>query len=248
VTEAALLRLLGQRDRALNRVIGLERESEVHPRDALCSLEEGGRITPAAWDSRIVGIGAILWRMKSHFALIVVGIAAVACNGYYSPPHATPSPINTGGPTTSAQPSGTEPGATQAPQPTGPSAEIEIDITDGPHDGSYRAVAPGACRYQPQQNSFSVNYSNNAAPGGFVALDLVLRDAAVAIDDSSDDFDAKISVGGPNGGVSYTIDPRSGEGDGNAFLDVSDQHATLDVEVDARDGAQIVLIVTCGLP
>ncbi|MDL2335971.1 MAG: hypothetical protein QFC55_08070, partial [Chloroflexota bacterium] len=147
-----------------------------------------------------------------------------------------------GGPTTSAQPS-----PTGAPQPTGPSAEMEIDITDGPHDGSYRAVAPGACRYQPEQNRFSVNYANNGAPDGFVALDLVLRDAALAIDDSSDDFEAKISVGGPSGGVTYTINPRSGEGDGNAFLEVSDQNATLDLEVDARDGAQIVVTVICGL-
>jgi hypothetical protein len=180
--------------------------------------------------------------MKRHFALMVVGIAAVACNGYYVPPHATPSPISTGGPTTSAQPD-----TTDAPQPNGPAAEIEIDITDGPHDGSYRAVGPAACRYAPDQNRFSVSYANNGAAGGFVALDLVLRDAAVAIDDSSDDFEAQISVGGPNGGVSYTIDPRGGEGDGNAFLEVSDQDATLDLEVDTRDGAQIVVTVICEL-
>ena len=180
--------------------------------------------------------------MKRQIGLIVVGIVAVACNGYYVPPHATPSPINTGGPTASAQP-----GATAAPQPTGPSAEIEIVITNGPHDGSYRAVAPGACLYQPEQNRFSVSYANSGAPGGFVALDLVLRDAAVATADSSDDFEAKISVGGPNGGISYTIDPRSGEGDGNAFLDVSHQNATLVLEVDARDGAQIEVTVICEL-
>lgn len=181
--------------------------------------------------------------MKRYIALIGVVIGAVACNGYFVPPRATPSPVNTGGPTASAQPT-----ATDAPQPTGPSAEIEIDISDGPHDGAYRAVAPGACRYQSEQNAFSVNYANNGASDGFVALDLVLRDAAVAIDDSSDDFEAKISVGGPNGGVSYTIDPRSGEGDGNAFLDVSAQNATLDLEVDARDGATIDLTVVCEQP
>ncbi|MEP7377963.1 MAG: hypothetical protein ABI725_00215 [Chloroflexota bacterium] len=187
--------------------------------------------------------------MKRPLTLIGVAIAAVACNGGYVPPQATPSPIHSGGPTTSAQPSATstQPSANDAPQPTGPSAEIEIVITGGPHDGSYRAVAPGACRSQPEQNRFSVNYASNAAPDGFVALDLVLRDAAVAIDDASDDFEAKISLGGPNGGVSYTIDPGSGEGDGNAFLDLSDLDATLDLEADARDGAQIAVTVICQL-
>ncbi len=187
--------------------------------------------------------------MQGLIALIVVGAVAVACNGYYVPPSATPSPINTGGPILSAQPGATgEPQPTDAPQPTGPAAEIEIDITGGRHGGSYRAVAPGACRYQPDRNSFSVNYANNAAADGFVALELALRDAAVAIDDSSDDFTAKISVGGPNGGVTYAIDPRSGEGDGNAFLDASEQAATLDLEADARDGATIELTVICELP
>jgi len=92
-----------------------------------------------------------------------------------------------------------------------------------------------------------VSYADSTAPDGFVALELVLSDVATAKEDESDDFVVNLSVGGANGGVTYSINPRSGDGDGNAFIDMSPFDATLDVEMDARDGASIEITVLCGL-
>jgi hypothetical protein len=180
----------------------------------------------------------------NRISVLALTALVAACSGYSVPPQATPSPIGSDRPTTAPT---TAPGATPAPGASGAQAEIEIDITDGPHDGSYRAVASDACKYMRAQNKFTVNYADNAAVDGFVALDLVLNDAALAISDESNDFTAQISVGGANGGVSYSLDPKNGEGDGSVFLDASTSSATLDLEVDARDGAVIELTVICDL-
>jgi len=134
------------------------------------------------------------------------------------------------------------PGVTATP---GPSAEIEIDITGGPHAGSYRAVAQPGCDSKPAQNRFTVTYADDLAPGGFVALHLVLRDAALALQDESDDFLAEISVGGAGAGISYAIDPVSGGGSGSALLETSPFDATLSLSAVAPDGAQVELIVIC---
>lgn len=182
--------------------------------------------------------------MNRLLALAAVVAVVAACGPTFpNVPGSTPSPINTSGRPTSP-PTGN---ATQAPASSGPSAEIEIDISGGPHDGYYRAVAQDGCSYQPGQNKFTVSYADNSAPDGFVALDLELRDAALAISDQSADFLAQISVGGPAGGISYSIDPKNGGGDGVVFLDATDTDATLDLEVDTPDGASIELTVLCGL-
>jgi hypothetical protein len=175
-------------------------------------------------------------------AAFVPAVLVAGCSGYSVPPQATPSPVGTGQPTTA-------PGATAtAPQAsTGRQAEIEIEIDGGPHSGSYRAVAPDACHYAPAQNNFTVTYAADTAADGFVALDLVLNDAALAKSDESDNFTATISVAGAAGGVTYSLDPKNGEGDGFAFLDTSPTDATLEVEGDARDGATIDVTVICDL-
>lgn len=182
------------------------------------------------------------------YRISVLALTALitACSGYSVAPNATPSPIGTDRPTTGAT---TAPNASPSPAPgaSGAQAEIEIDITDGPHDGSYRAVASDACKYEPALNKFRVAYADNAAFDGFVALDLVLNDAALANSDESNDFTAQISVGGATGGVSYSLDPKTGEGNGSVFLDTSTASATLDLEVDAPDGAIIELTVICDL-
>jgi hypothetical protein len=198
-----------------------------------------------ATESRIVGIGRILEGMNRLSALALAALLAAllaACSGNSVPPNATPSPIGSGQPTTAP---GTVP--TAAPVSTGAKADIEILVDGGPHGGSFRAAAHDACDYASAQNKFTVTYADNNAADGFVALDLVLNDAALAKSDESDDFTAKISVAGTNGGVTYTLDPKNGEGDGTVFLDTSPTDATLDLEVDARDGATIDVTVICDL-
>jgi hypothetical protein len=132
--------------------------------------------------------------------------------------------------------------------PGGPSAEIEIDISGGLHSGSYLAVSPDGCDSQPAQNSFTVTYANDLAGDGFVALHLVLRDAALAQDDESNDFEAQISLGGAGAGTSYTIDPVNGAGSGTALLEITPFDATLDLTAVTPDGAQLELTVVCGSP
>lgn len=166
--------------------------------------------------------------MKRHITLIAAFLAVVACSSNSVPSPSVPAPTATA-------------------QASGPSAQIELQITDGPYDGSYRAVAIGACRNEPDQNRFSVKYSDNGAPDGFVALDLVLNDVTTAQDDSSADFSADISVGGANGGVSYSVAPGSGQGDGAALIEMSPTTVTLEVEMDASDQSMIELTVLCDL-
>jgi hypothetical protein len=175
-------------------------------------------------------------------AVLAPAAILAGCAGYSVPPNATPSPIGSDQPTTAPTLS-----PSPAPAASGAQAQIEILITGGPHEGSYRAVAHDACHYAPAQNKFTVTYADNAAADDFVALDLVLNDAALAKTDESDDFTAHISLDGAAGGITYSLDPKNGEGDGSAFLDTSPTDATLDLEVDARDGATIELTVICDL-
>lgn len=174
--------------------------------------------------------------------LLTLALAGGCAIGYPTAPEATPRPISTDGPDATSTPASATPAVTASP---GPSAEIEIDITGGPHAGSYRAVAFPGCDSKPAQNRFTVTYADAAAPTGFVALHLVLRDAALALQDESDDFVAEISVGGASAGMSYTIDPLNGAGSGSALLETSPFDATLDLSATAPDGAQFELSVIC---
>jgi hypothetical protein len=169
----------------------------------------------------------------SRLATCVALLALLnACGSSAPGPDATPSPINTG-PATSTQPSG-------------PLAEIDLLVSGGEFDGSYRAVAANACASNPGDNSFSVRYADDFAADGFVALELLLRDAALAQEDASNDFLLELSLDGAGVGPSYTLDPADGEGEGDAFLDITDGEATLDLSVITPD-AVIELTVICGL-
>jgi hypothetical protein len=139
------------------------------------------------------------------------------------------------------------PTVTFAPVPTGPSAEIEVLVTGGDFDGSYRSVAANACATKPAENTFAVTYANDFAADGFVALDLELRDATQAEQDASSAFSLELSLDGAGGGVSYSLDPAAGNGEGEAFLDVSPSDATLDLSVTAPDDTIIDLTVICDL-
>ncbi len=192
------------------------------------------------------------WPLAGLLALALAGGCAIA---YPTAPDATPSPISSAGPGTpgptsgSGQPgTGGSPAPAVSPSPGGWSAEIEIDITGGSHEGSYRAVAPGGCDSKPAQNKFIVTYADDLAADRFVALHLVLSDVALAQQDESDSFVAEISLGGAGGGISYTIDPLNGAGSGTVLIDVSPFDATLDLSADAPDGAQVELSVICGSP
>jgi hypothetical protein len=184
----------------------------------------------------------LFWKAACAASLALIS----ACGMSYSPaPDATPSPISTGSPNTPAPTSTALP--TPAPLPTGPTAEIEVLVTGGEFDGSYRAVAANACESSPAQNTFTVTYADDSAPDRFVALQLVLRDAAQAQADASSAFSLELSLNGANGGVSYALDPGAGQGEGDAFLDVSLSDATLDLSVVTPDEAIIDLTVLCEL-
>ena len=175
-------------------------------------------------------------------SLLTLAIAGGCAIAYPTAPQATPSPISSPG---SSTPAPTDPLLPVDPTLGAPSAEIEITITGGQYAGSYRAVALAGCDSKPAQNRFTVTYADDAAADGFVALRLVLRDAALALQDESDDFMAEISVGGAGAGVSYTIDPLNGAGSGSALLETSPLDATLDLSADVPDGAQLELTVLC---
>jgi hypothetical protein len=185
--------------------------------------------------------------MYLRIAAAAACLALVAACGTSFPTarDATPSPIST---SPTSPPGGTpsQP-PTPAPFPTGPSAEIEVLVTGGEFDGSYRAVAANGCVSAPEFNSFSVAYANDFAADDFIALDLVLRDATQAQEDASSDFLLAISLDGPGGGVSYTLDPADDKGEGDAFLDVSTIDATVDLSAEAPDGTLVELTVICEL-
>lgn len=184
---------------------------------------------------------AMFMRIAAAAACVVL---ITACVSYPPAPDATPSPISTG-PTSqpSAAPSAPP---TVPPLPDGPSAEIDVLVTGGEFDGSYRAVAANACESKAARNTFTVAYANDFAADSFIALDLVLRDAALAQEDASSDFLLELSLNGAGGGVSYTLDPAD-EGEGDAFLDVTPSEATLDLSATAPDGTLIDLTVICDL-
>jgi hypothetical protein len=189
----------------------------------------------------------MLAAMFMRIAASAVWLVLIAgCGLSYPPaPHATPSPISTAPTGQPSQTSSVLP--TPAPLPTGPSAEIEVIVTGGDFDGSYRGVASDGCASEPEFNTFTVAYANDFAADDFIALDLVLRDAAQATEDASSDFLLQLSLSGADGGVSYTLDPVEGEGEGEAFLDVSSVDATLDLSITAPDGAIIEVTVICEL-
>ena len=173
-------------------------------------------------------------------ALSACAVAIAGC-GTSSGPVAdvTPSPISTGRPTDSPASIGT-----LAP-PSGSSAEIEILVVGGDFDGAYRAVAADACDSEPAQNTFAVFYADASAADSCVALSLVLRNAAEAQEDATSAYSLELSLDGADGGVSYSLDPAAGNGEGDAFLDVSPTDATLDLSVTAPDESIIDLTVIC---
>ena len=148
----------------------------------------------------------------------------VACGSTGLPaPAETPSPISTGQP---------------------PQAEIEIQVTGGPAEGSYRAVVHGRSCSRPTESEFLVSYTDPAAVDGFTALGLDLRDAESAIDDETDNFALDVTVAG----TSYAIDPSVGNGAGVVLLEIDPlANVTLDLSATAPDGAIIDLSVLCDL-
>jgi hypothetical protein len=176
--------------------------------------------------------------------MFLASLALICACGVAPAPDATPSPVSTG----PSSPPGPTPSAsrTEPPPSTGPAAEIDLLVSGGEFDGSYLAVAANGCASSPGDNAFTVVYSNESAADGFVALHLVLRDATQAQEDSSNDFLLELSLTGAGVGPSYTIDPADGEGEGDAFLDITDEEATLDLSVITPE-AIIDLTVICEL-
>lgn len=183
----------------------------------------------------------------ARLTALVASLALMSACGmsYPTAPDATPSPISTG----PASPPDQIPSAapTMPPLPSGPLAEIDVLVTGGEFEGSYRAVAANACESKVARNTFTVVYSNDFAADDFVALHLVLRNAAQAQQDVSSNFLLELSLDGPGGGVSYTFDPTDDEGEGDAYLDVAPSDATLDLSATAPDGTLIDLTVICDL-
>jgi hypothetical protein len=139
----------------------------------------------------------------------------------------TPAPIATPGPTTTL-------GAA--------TAEIELTITGGPAEGSYRAVVNGPSCSQPSPDAFVADYANSTAVDGFTALELNVRDAAAAIDDQTDDFALSLTVAG----TTLRVDPKASEGDGEALLEIDQlANATLDLSATAADGSDIEISLLC---
>ena len=184
------------------------------------------------------------WKAAFQLATFVASLVAIAACGttFVPAPNVTPSPIYTGQPSATPAPT-----TSLGPLPTGPAAEIEVLVTGGEFDGSYRAVAINGCANDPAQNSFAVSYANDFAADDFVALELVLRNATQAQEDATSDFSLDIGLGGAGGGISYSLDPAEANGEGEAFLDVTDSDATIDLSVITPDETIIDLTVICEL-
>jgi len=193
-----------------------------------------------------------LTRLICPLAVALAGLGLAACAAT-PPPIQTPPFSSSTVPATGTLPPASltpGPGASATPLPSAsgpaqPTAEIELAIPGGPYAGSYRAVALDGCTSDAAQNRFDVAYSDDAAADGFVALELTVRDAALAEQDETDDFGLTISVGGP-AGATYTIDPPAGQGDGTVLLEVTPIGATVDLTADADDGTEIELSIICG--
>ena len=178
-----------------------------------------------------------LWR---NLAAVAGAVALVACGAAQQSQPVTitllpgsPPPIASAPPITTIQPTAPLGEAT---------AEIELTITGGLADGSYRAVVNGTSCIQPSADQVVANYADPGAADGFTRLDLDVRDAAEAIDAETDDFLLNLTVSG----ISYTIDPSAGEGDGSALLEIDPfDNATLDLSATATDGAEIELSLLC---
>ena len=181
----------------------------------------------------------MLGAMQRLIAVAALVLAVLGC-GFPVAPRATPSPLGSGGPT-----NGPTSNATQAP--TGPAGEIDLDITGGKHAGSYVAETVNACTYSAAGNKFTVSYAASAADGGFVALDLVVNDAALAQSDETNAFGLVVTMGGASQATTYTIDPANHQGDGTTYLETSTTDATLDLTATAPDGTDIDVTVICGL-
>jgi hypothetical protein len=167
-------------------------------------------------------------------------VLIVACGMAGSPvPGGTPSPVGSGRPTASPVPS--------APAVGGSPAQIEIEVIGGEYEGSYRAEGVNACRSEPAQNTFTVSYTDESASTDFAALHVVLRDATQAREDASSNFLAEIGLDGAANITSFTVDPTAGLGEGDAFLDITDFDATVELSAIAADDSLIDLTVICDL-
>jgi hypothetical protein len=182
-----------------------------------------------------------LFSRTTVFALLAGALLLSACAGLQPTSQpvtitllpGSPPPIASAPPITTIQPT-TTPGAA--------TAEIELTITGGPADGSYRAVVHGTSCIQPSADQFVANYADPVAVDGFTRLDIDVRDAAAAIDSETDDFALDLTVAG----TSYSIDPSSGEGEGSALLEIDPlANATLDVFATAEDGVELELSLLC---
>jgi hypothetical protein len=159
-------------------------------------------------------------------ALAASFVLVAACATSSPNPDATPSPVRTG-----------DASAAQA--------QIDIEILGGEYEGTYSAVATNACVKDAAQNTFTVNYADELASDDFVALHLVLRNATQAQEDSSTDFKVDLGLDGAANITSFTLDPTAGFGEGDAFLDVTDSDATLDLSATATDESLVEMTVVC---
>jgi hypothetical protein len=136
---------------------------------------------------------------------------------------------------------GSSPTLTPGATPAGPAtAEIELTISTGPAEGNYRGTPTGEACTQ-SANGLEVHYADPAAVDGFTAFDLVLRDAAAAENDASDDFALSVTVSG----ATYLVDQPAGQGEGTALLERDEGTATLELIATSADGVDIDVGVLC---
>ena len=185
-------------------------------------------------------------------ALMLAVFLAAACSGV---PVVTPVPTSG-----TSLPTGVFPTVSRAPadsslEPTaseGPilGTEIELIVSGGPFDGSYRAVtqASDACmRDVPATTGlFRVAYVDSAAPDGFTSLRLEVRDPAAAEKEDTDNFSLSIQIERPIGPGQYSIDPVIGQGDGAVLMETTPGGGvTLDVSGQTVDGIDIEATIIC---
>jgi hypothetical protein len=129
-------------------------------------------------------------------------------------------------------------------------ALIDLSIVGGPHAGGYHGeTSSGGCsRNALVDNSFGLQFTDDANADGFTSLQLVVRDAAAAEAGETEDFTADVNIGPMFGGTPYRLDPTGGDGTGTVSIDaISTDSAIVTISGQTADGTGIEATVICNV-
>jgi hypothetical protein len=125
-------------------------------------------------------------------------------------------------------------------------ASVEVTVAGGEFEGTYSGSVPdgGCSRGATGANTFGLQYSTDQDVE-LSSLQLVVNDAEAAAGGGTDDFMATFTFGDLLTGTSVDIDPPESNGTGTVTLDDRGDTATITIDGETSDGAQIDASVEC---